>query len=573
MDTFIIISSDKLVSKSKKIWGDGSWIPPEEREALDWFMLARIMGWRAKIISNEETYADISNSDVIKWIVVACDPDELSRQTQDWLRQIISLEAILIIVRCGSYKAEWLERLGITFLDDLVVGKRIKRIQFNEGNCINDLETDLQSRSLGITGDIEPLLNLNGHVVVGKSIFKESRIISFGFHPGVAMENNPEMTSVIKDLLTNHTPSTIAWIDWKDTMVLRMDDPGSSELVHHNIYSDCKKLNTKDWSDLGDELKKHKAKLSIGYVNGWVDDGDESRGQLKINGQLIHRQAGAVYPSQEVIYESKVNGLCDYQAEYDAIKKLKYKKLVQVEAHGYTHISPNLNEWLSASTKHDEKKWFREFGSSASKYLASNPLHEHPLAKSKQALSKYWDDEPMVLIYPGEEYTLSAQKDALNFGWTMISSYYQAFKIDQRLCWTQHICSPYINSYSSKWIKSELPFVGYFHDFDIARNDPGWFSDCIENWKKIGIKNFIDLRTLSVGLNYNLSIKIENGRMLLQLNNELISMSEYRYRIKVKSVGVSLPEELLVHQEDIVKTANISNVINNIGEFELPNTF
>lgn len=570
MDTFIIISSDKLVSRSKRIWGDGSWLPPEEREALDWFMLARIMGWRAKIISTEETYTDNSKNDVIKWIVVACDPGQLSHQTQEWLLQTISLKAMLVIVRCGRSKAEWLERLGIIFSDELVVGKQIK---FIENDYINNLETNLQSRTFDITGDIEPLLSLDNHAVIVKSIQKESRIMSFGFHPGEAMDDNAEMTSIIKYLLTTYTPSTIAWIDWKDTMALRMDDPGSSELVHHNIYNDCKKLNTKNWSDLGEELKKHKAKLSIGYVNGWIDDGDESRGQLKINGKLIHRQAGAVYPSQKVIYESETNGLCDYQAEYEAIKKLKDKNLVQVEAHGYTHIFPNLEEWLNASSKHDDKKWFREFGDSAYKYIAGNSFHEHPLSKSKRALSKYWNDKPMVLIYPGEEFTLRAQKDALNFGWSMISSYYQAFKIDKRLCWTQYICSPYLDSYSSKWIKTELPFIGYFHDFDIARNGVSWFSNCIENWKKIGVKNFIDLRTLSTGLNFNLSIKRENGCMHLQLNNESISMSDYQYKVKVRLTGHSLPEELIIHNDDKANRVEINNIVNNTGEFVIPDTF
>ena len=74
MDTFLIITNDELVSPSKKIWGDGSWTPAGKREALEWFMLARILGWHAKIISNQERYSDPEENDSIKWVIIACDP-------------------------------------------------------------------------------------------------------------------------------------------------------------------------------------------------------------------------------------------------------------------------------------------------------------------------------------------------------------------------------------------------------------------------------------------------------------------------------------------------------------------
>ena len=179
----------------------------------------------------------------------------------------------------------------------------------------------------------------------------------------------------------------------------------------------------------------------------------------------------------------------------------------------------------------------------------------------------------MVLIFPGEEFTKQVQEDALDLGWEVISSYYQAFRIEDRFCWSQQICSPYLDEFDSKWISSEMPFIGYFHDFDLSRNGLKWFSECIENWKKLGVKNFIDLRTLLIGLNYNLSIKEEKSSMVLHLDNEFISTSDYHFRIKLKSTNKTLPEEIFINKGDKTGCVRLENVKSNLGEFTIPGIF
>jgi hypothetical protein len=344
-------------------------------------------------------------------------------------------------------------------------------------------------------------------------------------------------------------------MDWKGTMALRMDDPGSSEIVYHNIYQDCNKLNKSQWEKLGHELKKQYAKLSIGYVNGWVDDADESRGKLRVNGKYIKRKAGKIYPSQQIHYESENNGIYDFQNEYKSIRRLKNKGLAQVEAHGFTHIFPDSERWLKASTRYNDKRWFREFGKDAIEYIKSNSSDDHPLLKTKIALAKYWKEEPSVLIFPGEEFTISAQEDALRFGWDMISSYYQAIKVNGRFCWTQYICSPYLDQNHSEWLESEMPFIGYFHDFDLYRRGIKWFSDCMEKWKSLGARNFIDLRTLLIGLNINLSLKEEKDSLILDIENVLRKSSDYEYKVNIKTNKKISPENIIVQSPDKINVS------------------
>jgi hypothetical protein len=44
----ILASPAELAGRSR-IWGTGGWQPPEEREARDWLVLARVLGWKAVV--------------------------------------------------------------------------------------------------------------------------------------------------------------------------------------------------------------------------------------------------------------------------------------------------------------------------------------------------------------------------------------------------------------------------------------------------------------------------------------------------------------------------------------------
>lgn len=42
-------------------------------------------------------------------------------------------------------------------------------------------------------------------------------------------------------------------------------------------------------------------RMTLGYVPGWVDDGDDKRGNLAINGEKPARTKGNIYPSPILI--------------------------------------------------------------------------------------------------------------------------------------------------------------------------------------------------------------------------------------------------------------------------------
>src|SRR5262249_24274011 len=107
------------------------------------------------------------------------------------------------------------------------------------------------------------------------------RIATLGIHPSELRDAGPFGTALVKRLLVFGTPGPVAWLDFERTMVLRMDDPGGAQ----NIYSRSwcyPKLTVDTWAELGRDLAARQARLSIGYVSAWVDDGDSARGELTL---------------------------------------------------------------------------------------------------------------------------------------------------------------------------------------------------------------------------------------------------------------------------------------------------
>src|SRR2546422_229081 len=45
----ILVASDVALPAAHRVWGTGGWLPPEEREALDWLTLSRLLGWRVTV--------------------------------------------------------------------------------------------------------------------------------------------------------------------------------------------------------------------------------------------------------------------------------------------------------------------------------------------------------------------------------------------------------------------------------------------------------------------------------------------------------------------------------------------
>ena len=80
----LLVADGRELPSDARVWGTGGWLPPDQREALDWLTLARFSGWDVNVV--RQLPGDSAGLDAAtRWIVIACDPDALNDQDVAWL--------------------------------------------------------------------------------------------------------------------------------------------------------------------------------------------------------------------------------------------------------------------------------------------------------------------------------------------------------------------------------------------------------------------------------------------------------------------------------------------------------
>jgi hypothetical protein len=169
-------------------------------------------------------------------------------------------------------------------------------------------------------------------------------------------------------------------------------------------------------------------------------------------------------------------------------------------------MHPDTAAWAAAPDRYDDIGWYRELGARAEPYLAQLPGEAHPLARGIAAIERDFGVRPSTLICPGDAWTQSALDTALSLGIQAVSSYYFALRHDDRFCWSQHICAPYLDEPDAVWFDSGLPVVGYFHDADLAQHGVDWLARQLDRWSAAGARRFVSLRELTAATQVRLEI-------------------------------------------------------------------
>jgi hypothetical protein len=515
----LVVTSETALPDSELVWGTGGWQHPEDREALDWLTLARFLGWGVTVLRHLASSDDLAHAS--SRIIVAGSPDVLTRDTVSQLASRLSADPCLVIARAGFPDSELARLAGVARGSQGTRGRGLRWIgpgPHTRWSCRNEfdghaLERD-KNTEIWATVDDSPTVVARR---VGRGV-----IATIGFHPSAARDQVGAATALLQWLLIWGVDIATAWFDWSGTLVLRMDDPGSAESVHHSVYSHPR-LDEAQWAALGYDLARRRARLSIGYVSGWVDDGDTGRGVLKVGGRTPRRISGKVHPSPLVWYEdiSRPGGTVvhDYAAEFRGIQTLRKAGVADVELHGHTHIHPDTNAWSRAPDRYESVGWYRELGKAASAAIASRPRPRHPLALGVAALRRFFNTTPTTLICPGEDWTNSVLERALELDLQLVGSYYLALRDGSRFCWSQHVCAPYLDRPDSLWFDSGLPVVGYFHDFDLARGGMEWFSRWLDGWQSAGATRLIDFRELSAALSCRLHVHEQSSGLELHVSD------------------------------------------------------
>jgi hypothetical protein len=566
----ILISSGELPA-DRRVWGTGGWLPPDDREALDWLTFARFLGWEVTLVSTMAEDFDPALSMASHRIVISGDPDNLNAGIVNYLRSQLAAHPALVVARAGAADGVLSRLSGIYCRAERVESSSLRWTgpgPEQRWSCLRRFEANV----LAVPTDASVWSTLDGAPVVAARRVGRGVIAALGFHPSRARDSEGGATALLRRLILSGADQPEAWLDWEGTLVLRMDDPGGAENVHHRIYSHTK-LREAEWNALSSDLKRREGRVSIGYVSGWVDDGDSLRGSLTVSGRVPRRSPGRVHPSPLVRYE--VAGLPertihDYTAEFRGIESLRRAGVGDVELHGYTHMHPDTVLWAKAPDRYDSVDWYRELGSAAASVIKNRPASKHPLALGISAFRRFFNTRPTTLICPGEQWTSAVLEWALDLGLQLVGSYYLALREGNRFCWSQHVCAPYLDRPDPAWFAAGMPVVGYFHDFDISRNGVAWFSRWLDEWQVAGAERIIDFRELAAGLGHRFSLEERGGELQLKFFKPNGPAQVRPLIVAIRPGKQSMPAAISVHYEDREILVPVEKRPYGIGRVRVP---
>jgi hypothetical protein len=306
--------------------------------------------------------------------------------------------------------------------------------------------------------------------------------------------------SVIREFIRENSGWGMADFDLKNTMILRMDDPGTCERVYLKGY-DTKVVGRDVWEESIALLKKYHARLSVMYIPLWIDDGNSENGDLFVNGREVReRKRGRLYDSKDIIFV-KNHGknekiIYDYSEEFLALTDGLRSGLVDIESHGLTHVDTKLDRWLQAKDRYSNPDWYHEFRHVYDNRDSDEAEQTQVLQKSAQKIKEFFGISPCTIAPSGHEQSSNSEEISHMNGYKLFSSNYNSIVKQGLIIRNTKIKSIFFEETKpdSSFLNSGYPIVGVFHDFDIVNKGVNWLEDTIADWKKHGTERFITLR-------------------------------------------------------------------------------
>lgn len=462
-----------------RVWGTGGWTHPAEREARDWLTICRLLGWGVQLASPKLAALSAET----RWTVLACPPDEVDERLAWQIHRRLEEEPLLVVAKAGMPHVA-----GVAAASERIAGRELAWIGPG-AKTASTLRADLSAVSVDVAGG-DAWLALDGAPVAAAVRVGRGTVVSVGFQPSEAHAAGGAGTAALRRILLEGVPGPVAWLDHHGVLALRMDDPGGSQNVHLKTW-EYRELGADIWAEVAEDLRGRGARLTVAAVPGWVDDGDPGRGDLLVGERPVDRLPGKVHPSWDVVYRPKDGAESDYAGEFALLRELHAEGVIDPQLHGHTHIRPPLGDWARAPDRYRSVEWFREFSG------APPSTEPGPLAQGFEMLSAFFGKAPSVVVFPGDEWTEAALERALDLGLEAVSSYYLAIRDDDRFCWCEHVCAPYLDQPDPSWFEAGVPVVGYFHAYDLAHGGANWMLRALDGWTRAGACRLVGLGDLA----------------------------------------------------------------------------
>jgi hypothetical protein len=528
ISTLGIVASPKELPTGTGSWGHGGWVAPEEREALDWLTLGRLLGW-STAIGTAPSAVDLGT----RALVIACDPELLGASDVARVQARLRAERLLVVGRAAPRRHPLAALAGAWSGADVQVCSELAWSANGRAEH-RTLSTGITVSRLSVVPGVEVWATLDGAPALTIRAVGHGAVATLAFQPSAARDVTGAASALLRRLLVEGIAVPAAWLDFEQTLVLRMDDPGSAQKVYCQGWC-YEPLGEAAWASIAEDLRRRGARVSVGYTAGWVDDGDSGRGRLSVGGQAAIRRAGAVHPSALVRYVDvaghALGRVNDYEAEFRGIQMLRRAGLGEVELHGYTHMSTERARWAAAHDRYTEHGWYRELR--RSRDVGADASGSDSLAHGVAAFERWFGIRPTTLIPPGDQFSETTVLEAFRLGLSLVDSYYLALRDGDRFCWCQHVCSSYLNEPAASCFEAGLPVVGYFHDYDLSTHGAPWMTRWLDAWQAAGAARFMDFRELAAAVGRRLETADDGAVVTLEESNAPALVRPLRVALRV----------------------------------------
>ncbi|HRV95066.1 MAG TPA: hypothetical protein P5526_23105 [Anaerolineae bacterium] len=307
---------------------------------------------------------------------------------------------------------------------------------------------------------------------------------------------------LIREIIRYNSGWGMVEVDLQDTMILRMDDPGTCERIYLKGY-DSPIMGKEDWHHLIKILETHKARLSVMYIPLWVDDANPHNGKLFVKGEEVgHRARGATYHSKDVRFIKSNNGtqvVYDYEPEFQVLQEGLHQGWLDIESHGLTHVDTDLESWLEAKDRYSNLNWYHEFRHVNANQDVTEIEQVDIAQKSAEKIEEFFGVLPTAITPSGHEQSLDSECIAHENGYKIFSSEFNSIQKNGLIIRNDKIASIFLEAIAATPSVSAAgyPIVGVFHDYELVQRGVNWLDTVINEWREFGINKFVTLRELA----------------------------------------------------------------------------
>ncbi len=340
----------------------------------------------------------------------------------------------------------------------------------------------------------------------------------------------------VREAIARNAGYGMVWASVAGVAVLRMDDAlfnGSSFQEDPRwpggLYP---RLDEAAWARIHAVLARHGAKMSVGVVTGYVDDGDAARGTLHRRGRVVSaRRCGEVYESREMLYVDRggprPGRRYDYESEYRGLLLGVRGGSLDPEIHGWSHVSLDREGWCRAADRYTNFDWLMELAPRQGRPATAED-QRRILGEGTRRIVAWFGVPPSSLIPPSHGSDEGTEVVARDFGLRLVDGPFLSLLRPDRV-----IQNGKIKAFWAHWqgdgvtdtpLRAGFPVVVGLHDRELVRRGAEWFEGFLGRWRALGVRRFVTLRELAAHLGAGLAATLESDRLTVIVEPARLSL-------------------------------------------------